>query len=118
MDRFRDGLSVEQEIDIRGRRGAYFTVAEHVIPPVQDSALDDSTAQNRVDQAGDDAGTGNHRGEATWSIVANVNCDQTDVVDLMKELDIGINEKDWALELMKEDNTTQIPKRFGKSFMI
>jgi len=87
LDRFRDGLSVEQETDIRGRRGAYFTVAEHVIPPAQDSALDDSTARSRVDQSGDDAGKGNHRGEATWSIVANVNCDQTDVVDLMKELD-------------------------------
>ena len=87
LDRFRDGLSVEQEINIRGRRGAYFTVAEHMIPPAQNSAFDNLTAGSLADKPNDDAGQENHCGEVLWNIVANVKCDQTDVVNLMKELD-------------------------------
>jgi len=99
LDRFRDGLCVEQEIDIRGRRGAYFTVAEHVISPAQDSAFDDSTAGSLADESIDDAVQANHHGEVHWSIVANVNCDQTDVVNLMKELD----ESSGAAAVLDED---------------
>ena len=99
LDRFRDGLSVEQETDIRGRRGAYFTVAEHVISPAQDSAFDDSTAGSLADESIDDAVQENHHNEVDWSIVANVNCDQTDVVNLMKELD----ESSDAAAVLDED---------------
>ncbi|OUX05797.1 MAG: hypothetical protein CBE00_09185 [Planctomycetaceae bacterium TMED240] len=87
LDRFRDGLCVEQESDVRGRRGAYFTVAEHELPVAGDSVAGDSAATSRVDLGSDGTDQGNREGEVHWSIVANVNCDQTDVVNLMSELD-------------------------------
>lgn len=87
LDRFRDGLSVEQEVDVRGRRSAYFTVAQHLLAPAGDSAFDDVKAQRLPDALSNDAGQDNDCGEVHWSIVANVNCDQTDIVNLMKEID-------------------------------
>ncbi|MDA7874139.1 hypothetical protein N9B17_03135 [Rhodopirellula sp.] len=78
LDRFRDGMCVEQERDVRGHRGAYFTVAQHVIPAAVD-AEDTSESELRSDDSSE-------RGEVKWSIVANVNRDQVDVVNLIREL--------------------------------
>jgi len=33
LDRFRQGLDIEQELDVHGRRGAYFVVDEIALPP-------------------------------------------------------------------------------------
>ena len=81
LDRFRDGLSVEPEKDVRGRRGAYFTVTEHVIP-AGGQAVAASELGSRSDIGSHTCETGN----VTWSIVANVNCDQVDVINLISEL--------------------------------
>ncbi|MGB1707273.1 MAG: hypothetical protein ACPHF4_05565, partial [Rubripirellula sp.] len=82
LDRFRDGLCVEPEVDIRGRRGAYFTVTEHVIP-----ASAGPLVANQSSHPSDGPDNENQDAAVNWSIVANVNRDQTDVVNLMSELD-------------------------------
>ncbi|MFK8114903.1 MAG: hypothetical protein AB8B91_22060 [Rubripirellula sp.] len=59
LDRFRHGQSVEQETDIRGQRGAYFVTTQ-------------------LELAGESC--------TTWNIVANVNQDHADVIDLQHRL--------------------------------
>ena len=82
LNRFRDGLCVEPEVDIRGRRGAYFTVTEHVIPASVGPLV---ASQSSHPPEGPD--NENQDAAVNWSIVANVNRDQADVVNLMSELD-------------------------------
>jgi len=67
LDRFRDGMSVAEEHDIRGHRGAYFTVSQHQL-------------------AGHSAQAPSAEHQVSWNLVANVNRDHTDVVNLQKLL--------------------------------
>ena len=95
VDRFREGLGVVSETDVRGKRGAYFTVAEHAIPGIPtdaSAAATSSAAVTKVDQQncwiGDDAENATSRqAEMTWQLCANVNCDQADIVNLINELE-------------------------------
>ncbi len=61
LDQFRSGLSVGQESDVRGRRGAYFVTTPF--------------------QLGDNAAN-----EIAWTIVANVNQDHADVIQLHHQI--------------------------------
>ena len=67
LDRFRDGLSIVEEREIRGHRGAYFTISQHELPGHSNQS---SSNEHQV----------------SWNIVANVNRDHTDVVNLQHEL--------------------------------
>jgi len=59
LDRFRNQESLEEETDVKGEKGAYFVTSD-------------------IELAGDS--------EANWSILANVNQTQTDVVELNKSI--------------------------------
>src|SRR6056297_3537729 len=68
LDQFREMKSVEEETDVKGEKGAYFVVSD-------------------IDLNGNS--------EANWSIVANVNQTQSDVVALNKSIleDSGLKEE-------------------------
>ena len=59
LDRFRKGLTVEQEQDVHGRRGAYFVVDEIEVKPEQ---------------------------ERSWGLVADVNQGPTEVANLINRI--------------------------------
>ena len=68
LDRFRAGLPVTEETDVRGKRGAYFVSFSH-------SFAMESVASNEAEAEHNDA-------SISWALVADVNQDHADVVEL------------------------------------
>ena len=78
LERFRDGLPVFEEHDIRGKRGAYFVVFEHAF----DADVNVATSGKDLDSNGQSE----ESSCVSWDIVADVNQDHADVIRLSRDV--------------------------------
>ncbi|MGI9472872.1 MAG: hypothetical protein ACR2NZ_15135, partial [Rubripirellula sp.] len=87
VDRFRDGMPVIGERDVRGKRGAYFVVFEQTLDGVPaDVKSFDGMTKDFANEASQVSASQVSASAVSWGLVADVNQDHSDVVSLSREV--------------------------------